>query len=268
MQETFLRWQAADVARVEVPEAWLTKVLTNLCLNQLTSARARRETYVGQWLPESRCSPGTRCSAPRRRPSSASRSPWRSSPCWSGSHRASGRCTSCVRPSATRTGRSPRSSTSRRTPASRPCTGPGSTSRGQGPYRGRRGRGPADRRRVPRGGHQRPDRTAGRAAHPGRRVDRRRRREGAGPCQGVRGRPRRGDHGNECSRLRMGRPLRTIFACSFGTRFGYTRTPVSVSRWRGRSGAPGSCPTTWSVPVRTPARPAGPFRRPPDCPGS
>ncbi|WP_043634232.1 RNA polymerase sigma factor SigJ [Nonomuraea candida] len=52
VQETFLRWQAADVERVGVPEAWLTKVLTNLCLNQLTSARARRETYVGQWLPE------------------------------------------------------------------------------------------------------------------------------------------------------------------------------------------------------------------------
>ncbi|WP_333761692.1 RNA polymerase sigma factor SigJ [Streptomyces sp. IBSBF 2390] len=51
-QETFLRWQAADTDRIEVPEAWLTKVLTNLCLNQLTSARARRETYVGQWLPE------------------------------------------------------------------------------------------------------------------------------------------------------------------------------------------------------------------------
>jgi RNA polymerase sigma-70 factor (ECF subfamily) len=52
VQETFLRWQAADITRIEVPEAWLTKVLTNLCLNQLTSARARRETYVGQWLPE------------------------------------------------------------------------------------------------------------------------------------------------------------------------------------------------------------------------
>ncbi|MEU0227130.1 RNA polymerase sigma factor SigJ [Streptomyces sp. NPDC006284] len=52
VQETYLRWQAADVERIEVPEAWLTKVLTNLCLNQLTSARARRETYVGQWLPE------------------------------------------------------------------------------------------------------------------------------------------------------------------------------------------------------------------------
>ena len=52
VQETFLRWHAADVDRIEVPEAWLTKVLTNLCLSQLTSARARRETYVGQWLPE------------------------------------------------------------------------------------------------------------------------------------------------------------------------------------------------------------------------
>ncbi|MFI7692691.1 RNA polymerase sigma factor SigJ [Nonomuraea sp. NPDC049655] len=52
VQETFLRWQSADAGRVEVPEAWLTKVLTNLCLNQLGSARARRETYVGEWLPE------------------------------------------------------------------------------------------------------------------------------------------------------------------------------------------------------------------------
>ena len=52
VQDAFLRWQAADVDRIEVPEAWLTKVLTNLCLNQLSSARVRRETYVGQWLPE------------------------------------------------------------------------------------------------------------------------------------------------------------------------------------------------------------------------
>jgi RNA polymerase sigma-70 factor (ECF subfamily) len=52
VQDTFLRWQAADRQLVETPEAWLTKVLTNLCLNQLTSARARRETYVGMWLPE------------------------------------------------------------------------------------------------------------------------------------------------------------------------------------------------------------------------
>ncbi|MBK6033027.1 sigma factor-like helix-turn-helix DNA-binding protein, partial [Streptomyces sp. MBT59] len=41
-----------DLDAVDVAAAWLTKVLTNLCLNELTSARARRETYVGQWLPE------------------------------------------------------------------------------------------------------------------------------------------------------------------------------------------------------------------------
>ncbi|MCD0443273.1 RNA polymerase sigma factor SigJ [Glycomyces sp. A-F 0318] len=52
VQEAFLRWQAADRDLIEVPQAWLTKVLANHCLNQLASARARRETYVGQWLPE------------------------------------------------------------------------------------------------------------------------------------------------------------------------------------------------------------------------
>lgn len=52
VQDTFLRWHDADVSRIDVPEAWLTKVLTNLCLNHLASARARRETHVGTWLPE------------------------------------------------------------------------------------------------------------------------------------------------------------------------------------------------------------------------
>ncbi|MFD6140744.1 RNA polymerase sigma factor SigJ [Promicromonospora sp. NPDC060271] len=52
VQEAFLRWEAADRAEIRVPEAWLTRVLTNLCLTQLGSARARREVYVGQWLPE------------------------------------------------------------------------------------------------------------------------------------------------------------------------------------------------------------------------
>jgi RNA polymerase sigma-70 factor (TIGR02957 family) len=52
VQDTFLRWQGVDRERIETPEAWLTKALTNVCLNQLTSARARRETYIGQWLPE------------------------------------------------------------------------------------------------------------------------------------------------------------------------------------------------------------------------
>lgn len=52
VQDTFLRWQAADRERVEVPEAWLTKVVTNLCLDRLRSAQARHERASGTWLPE------------------------------------------------------------------------------------------------------------------------------------------------------------------------------------------------------------------------
>ncbi|MFG3498869.1 sigma-70 family RNA polymerase sigma factor [Streptomyces sp. NPDC047928] len=52
MQDAFLHWQAADRQRITVPEAWLTKVVTNLCLDRLRSARARRERAVGAWLPE------------------------------------------------------------------------------------------------------------------------------------------------------------------------------------------------------------------------
>ncbi|MET8909478.1 sigma-70 family RNA polymerase sigma factor [Micromonospora sp. NPDC004551] len=52
VQDAFLHWQAVDRQRIEVPEAWLTKVVTNLCLDRLRSARARRERAVGAWLPE------------------------------------------------------------------------------------------------------------------------------------------------------------------------------------------------------------------------
>ncbi|MGW8888466.1 sigma-70 family RNA polymerase sigma factor [Streptomyces sp. NPDC055749] len=52
VQDAFLRWQAADRERVEVPEAWLTKVVTNLCLDRLRSAQARHERAAGAWLPE------------------------------------------------------------------------------------------------------------------------------------------------------------------------------------------------------------------------
>jgi RNA polymerase sigma factor (sigma-70 family) len=50
VQDAYLRWMNSH--DVEVPEAWLRTVVTNLCLNRLTSARARRESYVGPWLPE------------------------------------------------------------------------------------------------------------------------------------------------------------------------------------------------------------------------
>ncbi|WP_200904383.1 sigma-70 family RNA polymerase sigma factor [Streptomyces yangpuensis] len=52
VQDAFLHWQAADRQRIRVPEAWLTKVVTNLCLDRLRSAQARRERAVGAWLPE------------------------------------------------------------------------------------------------------------------------------------------------------------------------------------------------------------------------
>lgn len=52
VQDAFLHWQAADRERIKVPEAWLTKIITNLCLDRLRSAQARRERAVGVWLPE------------------------------------------------------------------------------------------------------------------------------------------------------------------------------------------------------------------------
>jgi RNA polymerase sigma-70 factor (ECF subfamily) len=52
VQNAFLRWDAADRAALAEPAAWLTAVVTNLCRNELTSARATRERYVGSWLPE------------------------------------------------------------------------------------------------------------------------------------------------------------------------------------------------------------------------
>ncbi|MFF2145608.1 RNA polymerase sigma factor SigJ [Kitasatospora sp. NPDC058190] len=52
LQDAWLRWQAADRAAVADPRAFLTTVVTRLCYDQLGSARARREAYYGEWLPE------------------------------------------------------------------------------------------------------------------------------------------------------------------------------------------------------------------------
>jgi RNA polymerase sigma-70 factor (ECF subfamily) len=55
VQEAFIRWYALtpdDRDAIETPAAWLTTVTSRICLDQLGSARARRERYVGQWLPE------------------------------------------------------------------------------------------------------------------------------------------------------------------------------------------------------------------------
>ncbi|GAA2205317.1 RNA polymerase sigma factor SigJ [Nonomuraea monospora] len=55
VQETYARWYAMsreEQQAIESPGAWLTKVAGRLCLNVLSSARVRRETYVGEWIPE------------------------------------------------------------------------------------------------------------------------------------------------------------------------------------------------------------------------
>ncbi|MCQ4214500.1 RNA polymerase sigma factor SigJ [Streptomyces longispororuber] len=55
VQETYARWYAMTPERqaeIASPGGWLTKVAGRICLDQLRSARARRERYVGEWLPE------------------------------------------------------------------------------------------------------------------------------------------------------------------------------------------------------------------------
>src|SRR5216117_4121506 len=52
VQETYLRWHGADRDNVLDPRAFLMTTTTRICLDMLTSARARHEEYVGPWLPE------------------------------------------------------------------------------------------------------------------------------------------------------------------------------------------------------------------------
>lgn len=52
VQDAFLRWHGANRPGLTSPRAWLGKIVTRLCLDRMKSARAQRETYVGQWLPE------------------------------------------------------------------------------------------------------------------------------------------------------------------------------------------------------------------------
>src|SRR5215211_7724329 len=55
VQETYARWYAMSQQQQEViksPGGWLMKVASRICLDLLGSARARRESYVGEWIPE------------------------------------------------------------------------------------------------------------------------------------------------------------------------------------------------------------------------
>jgi len=52
VQDAFLRWMATEREAVREPEGFLRRIVTRLCLDQLKSARRRREVYPGPWLPE------------------------------------------------------------------------------------------------------------------------------------------------------------------------------------------------------------------------
>jgi RNA polymerase sigma-70 factor (ECF subfamily) len=52
VQDAWLRWRGVEAEDVANPAGFLNKVVTRLCLDRLKSARARREVYVGEWLPE------------------------------------------------------------------------------------------------------------------------------------------------------------------------------------------------------------------------
>ncbi|MES2599822.1 MAG: sigma-70 family RNA polymerase sigma factor [Pseudomonadota bacterium] len=52
VQDAWLRWQKADRTTVDTPASFLSRIVTRLCLDVMKSARSRRETYVGSWLPE------------------------------------------------------------------------------------------------------------------------------------------------------------------------------------------------------------------------
>jgi len=52
VQDAWLRWRSADPAAIVDDRAWLSTTIVRLCIDRLKSARARRETYPGVWLPE------------------------------------------------------------------------------------------------------------------------------------------------------------------------------------------------------------------------
>ena len=52
VQDAYLRWARADASTITHPRAYLARVLTRLCLDRMSSAAARREQYVGTWLPD------------------------------------------------------------------------------------------------------------------------------------------------------------------------------------------------------------------------
>lgn len=52
VQDAWLRWRSADAGAIVDDRAWLSTAIVRICIDRLKSARARRETYPGVWLPE------------------------------------------------------------------------------------------------------------------------------------------------------------------------------------------------------------------------
>lgn len=52
VQDAWLRWHGADREPIKEPVAWLTTTITRIAIDHMRSARTRRETYIGPWLPE------------------------------------------------------------------------------------------------------------------------------------------------------------------------------------------------------------------------
>ena len=71
VQDTYARWYAQSPEQrdaIQNPAAWLTTVASRICLDQLRSARSRRERYVGEWIPEPIPEPGEWTSSGRGGP--------------------------------------------------------------------------------------------------------------------------------------------------------------------------------------------------------
>jgi RNA polymerase sigma factor (sigma-70 family) len=89
VQETFVRYhQAGAEAVAESPKSYLASITTRLAIDHLRSARVRRETYPGQWLPE----PIVEQRRPPITPRPPTRCRWRSWCCWSSCRRSSAPC--------------------------------------------------------------------------------------------------------------------------------------------------------------------------------
>ena len=52
LQDAWLRWRESEKEELRSTQAWLTTIVTRLAIDRLRSAKARREVYVGPWLPE------------------------------------------------------------------------------------------------------------------------------------------------------------------------------------------------------------------------